>query len=89
MLSFENAPGESRPGAFFKNQAERKMRPTQRGNLITSEEAVTAIEYALLGALIAVVILGAVTLVGSKTLGLWDLVSSCVEAAAGGGATCP
>lgn len=57
--------------------------------LVASEDAVTAIEYALLGALIAVVILGAVTLVGSKTLGLWNLVSRCVEAAAGGGATCP
>ncbi|MGH8440221.1 MAG: Flp family type IVb pilin [Pseudomonas sp.] len=58
-------------------------------NLVAFEDAVTAIEYALLGALIAVVILGAVTLVGSKTLGLWDMVSRCVEAAAGGGATCP
>ncbi len=65
------------------------MRVHLMNNLVAFEDAVTAIEYALLGALIAVVILGAVTLVGSKTLGLWDMVSRCVEAAAGGGATCP
>ena len=57
-------------------------------NLLASEDAVTTIEYALLGALIAIIILSAVALVGGKTLGLWDMVSGCVEAAAGGGATC-
>ena len=61
----------------------------QPGNLITSEEAVTAIEYALLGALIAVVILSAVALVGSKTLGLWSIVSRCVGAAASSVGSCP
>lgn len=58
-------------------------------NLLASEEAVTTIEYALLGALIAIVILSAVALVGSKTLGLWDVVSGCVKAAATSVGSCP
>ncbi|WP_371132486.1 Flp family type IVb pilin [Polaromonas sp.] len=74
---------------FSKIKSSEKMRCPHRGNLITSEEAVTAIEYALLGALIAVVIVSAVTLVGSKTLDLWGLVSRCVEAAASGVGSCP
>lgn len=65
------------------------MRLTHRGNLITSEEAVTAIEYALLGALIAVVIVSAVGLVGNNTLGLWQLVASCVEFATTSVGSCP
>ena len=35
-------------------------------NLIKGEEGVTAIEYGLIAALIAVVIIGAVTLVGTE-----------------------
>ena len=58
-------------------------------NLLVSEDAVTTIEYALLGALIAIVILSAVALVGSKTLGLWDMVSRCVEIAATSVGSCP
>ena len=58
-------------------------------NLLVSEDAVTTIEYALLGALIAIVILSAVALVGSKTLGLWGIVSRCVEAAATSVGSCP
>jgi len=64
------------------------MRTHPINDLVPLEDAVTTIEYALLGALIAIVILSAVALVGSKTFGLWDMVSRCVEAAAGGGATC-
>jgi Flp pilus assembly pilin Flp len=77
------------PEHFSKIKSSKKMRLPHRGNLITSEEAVTAIEYALLGALIAVVILSAVTLVGSKTLGLWGVVSRCVEVAATSVGSCP
>lgn len=65
------------------------MRSELIPGLISCEDAVTAIEYALLGALIAVVIVGSVGLVGSEILGLWQMVSRCVVAAAGGGATCP
>jgi Flp pilus assembly pilin Flp len=58
-------------------------------DLVAVEDAVTTIEYALLGALIAIVILSAAALVGSKTLGLWDMVSKCVEAAASSVGSCP
>ena len=58
-------------------------------DLLALEDAVTAIEYALLGALIAIVILSSVALVGSKTLGLWGMVSRCVEVAATGLGSCP
>lgn len=65
------------------------MRTHLMSDLVPLEDAVTTIEYALLGALITVVILSAVALVGSKTLGLWDMVSRCVEAAATSGGSCP
>jgi len=65
------------------------MRVHPINNLVTFEDAVTTIEYALLGSLIAIVILSAVALVGSKTLGLWDMVSRCVEAAASSVGSCP
>ncbi|PKO27049.1 MAG: Flp family type IVb pilin [Betaproteobacteria bacterium HGW-Betaproteobacteria-9] len=39
--------------------------------LISSEEGVSAIEYALLGALIALVIVGALTATGHGNGGLW------------------
>ena len=65
------------------------MRVHLMNNVLAFEDAVTTIEYALLGALIAIVILSAVTLVGSKTLGLWDVVSRCVEAAVSSVGSCP
>jgi pilus assembly protein Flp/PilA len=49
------------------------------------EEGVTAIEYGLIAALIAVVIIGAVTAVGG---GLCDTFAT-VAAALGGNAVCP
>ena len=64
------------------------MRHQAIASLIASEHAVTAIEYALLGSLIAVVIVGAVGLVGTQTLALWSLVSNCVSLAISGG-SCP
>lgn len=64
------------------------MRLHRLRNLVASEDAVTAIEYALLAALIAVVILGSVVLVGSETLGLYQLVSNCVEAAVADNGNC-
>lgn len=60
-----------------------KMSPAA-SSFVRDASAVTSIEYALLGALIAVVILGSVALVGIEALGLWQTVSTCVEAAAAG-----
>ena len=65
------------------------MRHQAIASLIASEHAVTAIEYALLGSLIAVVIVGAVGLVGTQTLALWSLVSDCVSFAISGAGSCP
>jgi pilus assembly protein Flp/PilA len=42
----------------------------------TDERAVTAIEYALIAALIAVVIIGAVSLLGNQISGTFNQVSS-------------
>jgi len=47
-----------------------------RFNLASSEEGVTAIEYGLLAALIAVVIVGAVTLVGTNLTSTFNTVAS-------------
>jgi len=44
--------------------------------LKTDKRAVTAIEYALIAALIAVVIIGAVTLLGSQISNTFNKVSS-------------
>lgn len=54
------------------------MRAIILADLIFSEEGVTAIEYALLSSLIAVIILTAVTTVGSQLLALWNRISNCV-----------
>lgn len=48
---------------------------------IRNESAVTAIEYALLAGLIAVVIVASVTYVGSQVLALFNYVSSKVDQA--------
>lgn len=50
-------------------------------NLFAHEEGVTAMEYALLGALIAVVIIGVVTDVGLNVQALFVNVADQVEAA--------
>ncbi|MFA5170685.1 MAG: Flp family type IVb pilin [Sulfuriferula sp.] len=42
------------------------------------ESGVTAIEYALLASLIAMVILGAVVTLGNTILSLWNEVAGCV-----------
>ncbi|WP_395400066.1 Flp family type IVb pilin [Pseudoduganella sp. UC29_106] len=48
-------------------------------NLMRDESGVTAIEYALIAALIAVVIVGTVTNVGSQLSTLYQRVSSKVQ----------
>ena len=65
------------------------MRHHPLANLVAGDEAVTAIEYALMGSLIAVVILGAVGLVGTNTLALFSLVSDCVSFAVSVAPICP
>lgn len=49
-------------------------------NLLYREDGVTAIEYALIGALIAVVIIGSVTNVGLNVLALYQNVADQVAA---------
>lgn len=62
---------------------------TQLGKSMWEEQdAVTSIEYALLGSLIAVVIVGAVGLVGQNTLGLWMVVQQCVSFAVNQDGSC-
>lgn len=53
-------------------------------SFLQEETGVTAIEYALLAALIAIVVVGSVTATGNSLLGLWTAVSDAVAAAVGG-----
>lgn len=48
---------------------------------LADERAVTAVEYGLIGALIAVAILGAIALAGSSLMALYQYWSSAVVAA--------
>ena len=50
---------------------------------MTAEEGVTMIEYGLLAALIAVVCIGAITVVGTQLNALFTTVSDAVAAAMG------
>ena len=45
---------------------------------------VSSIEYAMLGSLIAVVIIGSVAAVGSSTASLWTMIKDCVASATKG-----
>jgi pilus assembly protein Flp/PilA len=51
------------------------------GSMVREDAAVTSIEYALLGALIAVVIAGSVGALGVQLNVLWTAVSDAVTAA--------
>jgi len=51
-------------------------------SFVCDESAVTSIEYALLGSLIAVVIVGSMTTMGMKVIALYEIVSVAVAAAA-------
>ena len=53
------------------------------------EDGVSAIEYGLIGSLIAVVIAVSVGLVGINTVAMWTMVSNCVTYATTGAGTCP
>lgn len=48
---------------------------------LRDEEGVTAIEYGLIAALIAVVIIGSVALVGTNLKGTFDKVVTCLTTA--------
>ncbi len=51
---------------------------------LKDEEGVTAIEYGLIAALIAVVIIGAVTLVGARLSGVFNTIAKEMNAANSG-----
>lgn len=53
------------------------------------QDAVTSIEYALLGSLIAAVIVLSVGLVGTNASTLYGMVADCVSFAASGTGSCP
>ena len=65
------------------------MQPHPLRNFMVGEEGVSSIEYALIGSLIAVVIVGAVGAVGTSTSALFGLVSDCVSFAVSGAGVCP
>ncbi len=50
-------------------------------NFLADEEGVTAIEYGLTGALIAVVIVGTVTLVGTELDEIFNRILTALQAA--------
>ncbi len=54
--------------------------PKFRWQLVQDELGVTAIEYALLGALIAIVIIGAVSALGGNVQALYEMVAAEVAA---------
>jgi pilus assembly protein Flp/PilA len=51
-------------------------------NFIREEDGVTAIEYGLIAALIAVVIIGAVTTIGDRLKGTFETIRDALPAAA-------
>jgi pilus assembly protein Flp/PilA len=57
-------------------------------SVLTEQDAVSSIEYALIGSLIAVVIVGAVGLLGTNNAALFTLVSNCVAFAVSGTGSC-
>ena len=55
---------------------------------MAGEEAVSSIEYSLIGALIAAVIVISVGMVGNSTLALFGRVADCVGFVASGSGSC-
>lgn len=54
-------------------------------NLIHKEDGVTAIEYGLIAALIAVVIITAVTAIGTDLAGIFNYIATQLTVPGGGG----
>ena len=66
-----------------------KISFTQFGKQMWDEQdAVTSLEYALLGTLIALAIIVGVGLLGTNTAAMYNLVSNCVEFAISGNGIC-
>lgn len=57
-------------------------------SILIEEDAVSSIEYALMGSLIAVVIVGAVGVLGTNNAALFSLVANCVTFVASGLGSC-
>lgn len=58
----------------------RARRPRARSGLMACDRGATAIEYGLILAMIAVTIIGSVTLVADKTINMWTNVANAVNA---------
>lgn len=58
-------------------------------DFLAEEDGVSAIEYGLIGSLIAVVIAVSVGVVGTNTAAMWTIVSNCVTFATTGAGSCP
>lgn len=57
-------------------------------SILIEEDAVSSIEYALMGSLIAVVIVGAVGVLGTNNAALYGLVANCVNFVVSGLGSC-
>ncbi|WP_296225382.1 Flp family type IVb pilin [Ralstonia sp. UBA689] len=53
-------------------------RPMDQTKLLRGEQGVTSIEYALLGALIAMVIIASVAAVGSSVSSLYQMIAAAI-----------
>lgn len=62
---------------------EKFLNATRR--FLRDEEGVTAIEYGLIAALIAVMIIASVEVVGTGLIGVFTAISNALTAALGGG----
>ena len=80
-------PAAHRNHGRFLNRTNRKafLRVAKLWNY---EDGVTAIEYALLSALIVAVIISAIAVLGESILALWGLVADCLNRSIGGSGTC-
>lgn len=74
-MSMKRPSGRNK-AAMLVQRAGRAMKPLQQ-----DQSGVTALEYSLLAALIAVVILGSVSTVGSAVTALWAQIAAKVMAA--------
>jgi pilus assembly protein Flp/PilA len=71
---------ESRKRRFFVNFEGSKMKLVQFfNNFAREDDGVTAIEYGLIAALIAIVIIGAVTVVGTELCGTFDNIAGALQ----------
>lgn len=52
----------------------------QFSRIVVEEDGVTVVEYAVMLALISLVLLTSVALVGDKTNGLWSCIQNCLTA---------